>query len=54
MCVDLAMSKDDEKTVKLKLFSCLVGESGRELLDTLMGDTAKDARKMHAGDSHEV
>lgn len=41
---DLAMEEaDDEQSVKL--FSYLVGESGRELLDTLMGDTAKDAWK---------
>lgn len=37
------------KKQKVKLFSCLVGESGRELLDTLMGNTAKNAWKMHAG-----
>lgn len=42
------------KKQKVKLFSCLFGESGRELLDTLMGNTAKDAWKMHAGDNHEV
>lgn len=30
----------------MKLFSYLVGKSGRELLDTLMGDTATDAWKV--------
>ncbi|KAK0156623.1 hypothetical protein N1851_000054 [Merluccius polli] len=43
--VDLAMVEADDKQ-KVKLFSYLVGESGRELLDTLMGDTAKDAWKI--------
>lgn len=45
--VDLSLSADagDEKK-KVKLFSYLVGESGRELLETLMGDTAKDAWKL--------
>ncbi len=36
---DLTM--DDDKKTKVKLFSYLVGESGRELLDTLMGETEK-------------
>lgn len=43
--VDLAMADADDKQ-KVKLFSYLVGESGRELLDTLMGDTDKDAWKI--------
>ena len=33
--VDLTLTDDDDKT-KGKFFSYLVGESGRELLDTLM------------------
>lgn len=40
--LDLTMAEADDKQ-KVKLFSYLVGESGRELLDTLMGDTARDA-----------
>lgn len=43
--VDLAMAEADDKQ-KVKLFSYLVGESGRELQDTLMGDTAKDTWKI--------
>ncbi|XP_034015876.1 uncharacterized protein LOC117501153 [Thalassophryne amazonica] len=43
--VDLAVGDDDE-TTKDKLFGYLVGESGRELLDTLMGDTPKAAWKI--------
>lgn len=42
--VDLAMAEADDKQ-KVKLFSYLVGKSGRELLDTPMGDTSKDAWK---------
>lgn len=42
--VDLAMAKADDKQ-KVKLFSYLIGKSGGELLDTLMGDTSKDAWK---------
>lgn len=38
--IGLTVAEDDEKK-KVRLFSYLVGESGRELLDTLMGDTAK-------------
>lgn len=38
------MAEADDKQ-KVKLFSYLVGKSGRELLDTLMGDTSKDAWK---------
>ena len=41
---DLTVDDDEKKTVKL--FSYLVGESGRELLDTLMGETAKSDWKM--------
>ena len=43
--VDLAMAEADD-TQKVKLFSYLIGESGRELLDTLMGDTDKAAWKI--------
>lgn len=43
--VDLAMAEADDKQ-KVKLFSYRVCESGRELLDILMGDTAKDAWKI--------
>lgn len=39
------MFKADNKQ-KVKLFSYLVSESGGELLDTLMGDTAKDTWKL--------
>ncbi|CAI5660683.1 unnamed protein product [Oreochromis niloticus] len=39
--VELTMDSDGEQK-KVSLFSYLVGESGRELLDTLMGDTARD------------
>lgn len=42
--VDLAMAKADDKQ-KVKLFSYLIGKSGGELSDTLMGDTSKDAWK---------
>ena len=41
-----SMMTTEEDLAKVKLFSCLVGESGRELLDTLMGATAKDAWTM--------
>ncbi|KAK5853431.1 hypothetical protein PBY51_007214 [Eleginops maclovinus] len=41
---DLTVDDDEKKTVKL--FSYLIGESGRELLDTLMGETAKADWKM--------
>lgn len=43
--VDLAMTEADDKR-KVKLFSYLVGESGRDLLDTLMGDVVKDQWKI--------
>lgn len=36
--IGLTVAEDDEKK-KVRLFSYLVSESGRELLDTLMGDT---------------
>lgn len=42
--VDSTVATDDEKKI-LKLFSYLFGESGREPLDTLMGDVAKYAWK---------
>ena len=45
--VDLTLSSEEEdEKKKVKLFSYLVGESGRELLDTLMGDRARDAWKL--------
>lgn len=45
--VDLSLSSEEEdEKKKVKLFSYLVGESGRELLDTLMGDSARDAWKL--------
>ena len=43
--VDLTLTDDDDKT-KGKFFSYLVGESGRELLETLMGEVDKDEWKM--------
>ncbi|XP_041672102.1 zinc finger and SCAN domain-containing protein 21-like isoform X2 [Cheilinus undulatus] len=43
--VDLTVPADDEEK-KVKLFRYLVGESGRELLDTLMGDVAGDAWRL--------
>ncbi|XP_030578703.1 uncharacterized protein K02A2.6-like [Archocentrus centrarchus] len=43
--VDLTLTDADD-TQKVKLFSYLVGDSGRDLLDTLMGDTAHDAWKL--------
>lgn len=39
------MAEADDKQ-KVKLFNYLVGESGRELLDTLMGNIANDAWKI--------
>ncbi|XP_072529587.1 uncharacterized protein [Salminus brasiliensis] len=39
--VDLTVDDDDEKTT-VKLFSYLVCESGGQLLDTLMGEAAKE------------
>ena len=43
--VDSTMTTEEDMA-KVKLFSCLIGESGRELLDTLMGVTAKEAWTM--------
>lgn len=43
--VELTIADDDEKK-KVTLFSYLVGESGRELLDMLMGDAARDTWKL--------
>lgn len=43
--VGLTVAEDDEKK-RVRLFSYLVGESGRELLDTLMGDTAQSDWKI--------
>lgn len=43
--VDLTMAEAEE-IQKVKLFCYLVGECGRELLDTLMGDTDKDGWKI--------
>nr|XP_023692995.1 uncharacterized protein LOC111856910 [Paramormyrops kingsleyae]XP_023692996.1 uncharacterized protein LOC111856910 [Paramormyrops kingsleyae] len=42
---DLTLDDDDERT-KVKLFSYLVGDGGRELLETLMGDTPKKDWKL--------
>lgn len=40
--VDLTMASDSkDESKKVKLFSYLVGKSGREQLDTLMGDTSR-------------
>ena len=44
--VDLTVDDDDDEKTKVKLFSYLVGESGRELLDTLMGEAAKETWKI--------
>lgn len=41
--LELTMSDTEEK-LKVKLFYYLIGESGRELLETLMSDVAADAR----------
>lgn len=41
--LELTMSDAEEK-MKVKLFYYLIGESGRELLETLMSDVAADAR----------
>lgn len=38
--------EEADDTQKVKLFCYLVGECGRELLDTLMGDTNRDAWKI--------
>ncbi|XP_056456784.1 ETS-related transcription factor Elf-1 isoform X1 [Gadus chalcogrammus] len=43
--VDSTMTTEEDMA-KVKLFSCLIGESGRELLDTLMGVTDKEAWTM--------
>lgn len=43
--IGLTVAEDGEKKM-VRLFSNLVGESGRELLDTLMGDTAKSDWKI--------
>lgn len=43
--VDVTMATEDEKK-KVKLFSYLVSKSSRELLDTAMSDTDKDAWKV--------
>ncbi|CAM4713618.1 unnamed protein product [Leuciscus chuanchicus] len=43
--VELTVSDDDEKK-KVTLFSYLVGESGRELMDTLMSDAARDTWRL--------
>ncbi|XP_023816251.1 uncharacterized protein LOC111948290 [Oryzias latipes] len=43
--VDLTVPADEEK-MKVKLFRYLIGESGREVLETLMGESAQDAWKI--------
>ncbi|KAI4887128.1 hypothetical protein NFI96_019030, partial [Prochilodus magdalenae] len=44
--VDLTVDVDVDEKTKVKLFSYLVGETGRELLDTLMGEAAKETWKI--------